>query len=260
MVFWQDHVNLGIGLLMASSLLMLALLWRDNQWWEREIRRQHIVNEVTLYIICLQLLYFADVDNRLTAIDRRANGIIMVLIVCSNLVYNVVVIVLYAYDRWKLYFVRRKQLIEERDRRKITLAKLNKATSALERKLDKRLGKETQKTWNRQWKKMLARERNYARQVRAGYGYVVIEDYHIETSTEVKEKVKVPLFPELYTTVGIEPVIEVEPVVEEKAEPVPHEAEPLIAPTKMVESEEDENYIAVNIYEQADREAEAALS
>merc|ERR1719361_1181245 len=142
----------------------------------------------------------------------------MVLIVCSNLVYNVVAIVLYAYDRWKLYFVRRKQLIEERDRRKITLAKLNKATSALERKLDKRLGKETQKTWNRQWKKMLARERNYARQVRAGYGYVVIEDYHIETSTEVKEKVKVPLFPELYTTIGIEPVIEVEPVVEEKAE------------------------------------------
>ena len=30
LVFWQDHVNLGIGLLMASSLLMLAILWRDN--------------------------------------------------------------------------------------------------------------------------------------------------------------------------------------------------------------------------------------
>ena len=61
----------------------------------------------------------------------------------------------------------------------------------------------------------MAREKNYARQLRAGYGYVVIEDYHIETSTEIKEKAKEPLFPELYTTVGIEPVIEVESVVEE---------------------------------------------
>jgi hypothetical protein len=53
----------------------------------------------------------------------------MIVLVCSNLVYNVVVIAKYAHDRWKLYFARRKMLIEERETRR-TLAKLNKTTMA----------------------------------------------------------------------------------------------------------------------------------
>ena len=112
---------------MASSVLMLIVLWRDNQWWEPEIRQQHIVNEITLYIICLQLLYFVDVSHRLSVVDHMVNGIVMVALLFSNLIYNVVVIIKYAYDRWKLYFIRRKNIIERRDKRK-ELAKINKKT------------------------------------------------------------------------------------------------------------------------------------
>ena len=131
---------------MASSLLMLIVLWKDNQWWEPEIRRQHIVNEITLYIICLQLLYFVDVNYRLSHIDHLVNGILMVILLFSNLIYNVIVIVKYAYDRWKLYFIRRKKLIEYRDTRK-SLAKINKKTITKQLKLQKLLQNETQKTW-----------------------------------------------------------------------------------------------------------------
>ena len=49
----------------------------------------------------------------------------MVTLLFSNLIYNVVVIIKYAYDRWKLYFVRRKKLIEYRETRP-DLIKINK--------------------------------------------------------------------------------------------------------------------------------------
>jgi hypothetical protein len=38
------------------------------------------------------------------------------------------------------------------------------------------------------------------------------------------------------------------------------EVEPLIAPAEIVESEEDENHIAVNIYDEADKETVSARS
>ena len=66
----------------------------------------------------------------------------MVTLLFSNLIYNVVVIVKYAYDRWKLYFIRRKKLIEYRDTRK-SLAKINKKTITKQLKLQKLLENET---------------------------------------------------------------------------------------------------------------------
>ena len=104
------------------------------------------MNEVTLYIICLQLLHFVDVNYRLSHIDHFVNGILMVTLIFSNLVYNVVVIIKYAYDRWRLYWVRRKKLIEYRATRK-DLGKINQKTAKRQLKLQKLLERETKKTW-----------------------------------------------------------------------------------------------------------------
>ena len=92
---------------------------------------------------------------------------------------------------------------------------------------------------------MLEREAGYERQRRAGCGYYWVEDYYIEL-TEYKIEIK----PE--EPIAIEPVVEEEEVKTEKEESPP--------PQGIVESEEDENFVAVNIYEQADKESRKSLS
>ena len=94
---------------------------------------------------------------------------------------------------------------------------------------------------------MLEREAGYERQIRAGCGYYYVEDYYIEL-TEYKIEIK----PE-------EPIA-IEPIVEEEKEEVKTEKEESPPPQGIVESEEDENFVAVNIYEQADKESRRSLS
>ena len=53
LVFYNRVPLYSILVLMTSSLAMLMLLFHDNQWEESLIRWQHIVNELTLYVICL---------------------------------------------------------------------------------------------------------------------------------------------------------------------------------------------------------------
>ena len=95
---------------------------------------------------------------------------------------------------------------------------------------------------------MLEREAGYERQRKLGKEYYIIEDYYIELTVEKKEIIKKSLF---IDPTPIAPVLE-----EEKEEP---ETEPAKTP-ELNESVEDENYIAVNIYEQADRESRKSLS
>ena len=153
LVFWHEWVKIGIGLLMLSSLLMIFILWRDNQWWEQEIRTQHIVNEITLYVICIQLLVFVDIYNRITALGHLINGVLLVLLVLGNIVYNINVIIRYAYERYKLYWTRRKNLIEYRKTRKSVIVK-NEETLAHYDQLQTMLAQESKKTWKEQWAKM----------------------------------------------------------------------------------------------------------
>ena len=61
LVLLKESPGIGIRVLMLSSLTMLAVLTRINQWWDWEIRVQHLVNEITIYIICIQLFLFSEV-------------------------------------------------------------------------------------------------------------------------------------------------------------------------------------------------------
>ena len=60
LVMWDTMPAVGTLLLMLSCLAMLMVLSK-NQWWESEIRNQHIVNEVITYIVSMQLLMFCDI-------------------------------------------------------------------------------------------------------------------------------------------------------------------------------------------------------
>jgi hypothetical protein len=39
LVFLHNYAAIGIWLLMMSAIVMIVILWRDNQWWEQSIRR-----------------------------------------------------------------------------------------------------------------------------------------------------------------------------------------------------------------------------
>lgn len=64
LVYCEENASFGIFFLMLSSLLMLALLWRDGYWFDDLIVLQHVMNEVTLYAMCIMLL--------LLTVDRYA--------------------------------------------------------------------------------------------------------------------------------------------------------------------------------------------
>ena len=135
----------------------------------------------------------------------------MVTLLFSNLIYNVVVIIKYAYDRWKLYFIRRKNIIEHRGKRK-DREKVNKKTFSRQLRLRKLLERENKKTWQKQWDEMLEREAGYEKQQRAGLEYFIVEDYYIDLYEVKTEQVKKSLFQ--HEPIAIEPVAE-----EEKEEP-----------------------------------------
>ena len=92
------------------------------------------MNEVTLYLICVHLFVFTDPWYNISAAGHVANGVLFVLLVLCNIIYNIYVIIRYAYERYKLYWTRRTNLIEHRKTR-ASLKQTNATALARHREL-----------------------------------------------------------------------------------------------------------------------------
>ena len=79
---------------------------------------QHVVNEVTLYIICLQLIMFTDVFDCFSYYDHMLNGIVMIALIIFNLFFNVHVIFFYCLRFIQRYLQRKENLLAYRKLRK----------------------------------------------------------------------------------------------------------------------------------------------
>ena len=97
---------------MASSLAMLLVLWRDNQWKDRIIRWQQIVNELTLYLLCLQLFMFTDIFNTFHYTHHHYNGTVFVAIVLASMLFNLLVIIKFTISYIYALRTRRNNILE----------------------------------------------------------------------------------------------------------------------------------------------------
>ena len=153
LVFFHNYAAIGIWLLMMSAVFMIAILWRDNQWWEHSIKKQHMINEITLYIMCIMLLMFVDIWDNFDCTSYTIIGWFFLALLLMNIIYNSYVIIRYTGAWLNLYRIRRKNIIENRRSHK-KLERINDHTHKKYEKLKHKLSKEDQQSWDEQWRKM----------------------------------------------------------------------------------------------------------
>jgi len=77
-----------------------------------------MVNEITLYLLCMLLLMMLDIWNNFDCSAYTVIGGMFMGLLLLNIAYNVYVIVRYTYDHLKLYKIRRENIIENRESHK----------------------------------------------------------------------------------------------------------------------------------------------
>ena len=101
----------GVLVVMFSCLVMLAYALSEHQWEDTIINYQHIVDESTIYILCVLLLLF---NNYISADMRYILGFLLIGICFAYVVYNTIVIIVYSlhllcvYLR-RIYFHRKRK-------------------------------------------------------------------------------------------------------------------------------------------------------
>ena len=106
----------GVLVVMLSCLLMLAYALAEHQWEDTIINYQHIVDESTIYILCVLLLLF---NNYISADMRYILGFLLIGICFAYVVYNTIVIIVYSLHLLWVYLrriyvqCRRKHLQKE---------------------------------------------------------------------------------------------------------------------------------------------------
>lgn len=88
---------------MLTTMLMLSLLLSKKHWmWQdRMIFRQHVVNEVSIYAICCLTIpaFTMEMDEDF---EHEKSGRALLGLLCLNLLYNVVTIVVFSYRDFTL--------------------------------------------------------------------------------------------------------------------------------------------------------------
>ena len=65
-VFFGRYPLLQILLTLISSTSMIRILWKSNPFDSQMDRRQHITNEILIFVVCCSLICFTDVQTNLT--------------------------------------------------------------------------------------------------------------------------------------------------------------------------------------------------
>lgn len=102
-VFMAQHAVLGVLTVMLCTLVMLAYSLCEHQWRESLINNQHIVDEITIYILCIFALLF---NNYLDSVMRYEVGWLFIGICIAYTIFNFVVIVYHSARIWNLFIAR----------------------------------------------------------------------------------------------------------------------------------------------------------
>lgn len=79
---------LGVWVMLAGTLVMLAYVLTEWQWKARIINLQHVFNEITTYLVCIYLLMFTNFVN---ASMRVVLGYFLLGIFLCFIVYNAII-------------------------------------------------------------------------------------------------------------------------------------------------------------------------
>ena len=112
-----------------------------------------MINEITLYIMCILLLMFVDIWDNFDCTSYKIIGWFFLALLAMNIIYNSYVIIRYTGDWLNLYRIRRRNIIENRRNHK-KLQRITDHTHKKYEKLQHLLSKENQKSWDDQWRKM----------------------------------------------------------------------------------------------------------
>lgn len=114
-VFMDEIMVWGVFIVMACCLCMLAYALTEWQWKEKVINLQHIVNEVTIYILCVLLLLYSNYiqEGRM----RHLLGYALIAVCFLFVTFNTVIIIAYSLRIiWKylrrVFVQKRKQKVK----------------------------------------------------------------------------------------------------------------------------------------------------
>ena len=211
-----------------------------------------MVNEITLYLLCMLLLMMLDIWNNFDCSAYTVIGGLFMGLLLLNIVYNVYVIVRYTYDHLKLYKIRRENIIENRQEHK-SREKLTSRAVKKHQKCQHMRSKENQHTWDKQWQKMSDNRDGWLKQEALGKRYIWIYEYTIQRKTEVcdreEKKEDIPMLP-----IKEAPKSESESKSSETPPPTPKEEVKSVKSDAFPDSGTDD-FIPDNIYEDADAKA-----
>lgn len=92
-VFLDEVEVLSSVIFMYMTLTMLAYVLTEQQWQYGVINNQHIFNEIVLYILSLLMLCFT---NWLSPLVRYSIGFVMITVVLIFVIYNIIIMLLFA--------------------------------------------------------------------------------------------------------------------------------------------------------------------
>ena len=102
-IFMDEIMIWGVIIVMTCCHIMLAYAFSEYQWQDTLINQQHIVDEITIYILCVLLLFFS---NQVSSQMRVLLGYILIGIVFAYVIYNTIVILIYSLRIMWLYIKR----------------------------------------------------------------------------------------------------------------------------------------------------------
>ena len=82
---------IGVWIMLASTLIMLAYALLESQWKAGIINHQHVFNEIITYFVCLYLLLFT---NLVSAETRVYLGYLLLGFFLCFIVYNTIIMLL----------------------------------------------------------------------------------------------------------------------------------------------------------------------
>lgn len=111
-IFMDDIMVWGVFIVMANCMLMLAYALSENPWQDSLINYQHVLDESTIYVLCLLMLTFS---NYVDGETRYILGFFFIGICFAYVVYNTIVIIVYSLHLLWLYL--RRVFVQCRRRR-----------------------------------------------------------------------------------------------------------------------------------------------
>ena len=127
LVFGGKFAYWGLQIMIATCILMLWILVSYEQWRFEVIQIQHIINELTLYVLCWMLLIFQGAFPQVNDIVYETLGWYMLAFLVLFVFFNLLVIIYDGiYLQFKRHCMRRENIIKFRINHRHKLKDLNR--------------------------------------------------------------------------------------------------------------------------------------